>query len=580
MIDIISNSTSFRKIPHQSGIYSVEFDVNLTNHFNNIDFALSGAGSIFFRFGSNSGHYYASGVEKLYFDSTSPDTNLSYDFIIANTSYDVYKDDVPLILNATKSTGTLEKIFNNNTANANGQFSLILRGNRPSFRITSGMTFPTNTSFVDNVVVYNNSSVPFNILSGTADTIGFISGINRLPLFLPANGSGLIPFSGRLNGASNQNISLIINADYVNTPNVLSITGTQFSGSGYIISAPSPATIGFGGFDNVLWFLSNTGTTPLRFSPVISQISTGINITVPTYSGVEVFNYFSGFFDTPSQFFFSDKITWSGGAFYIIQENPTGISLINTTGDSVGGVTSGLFVGTNVNLSVGQSFSFPFDLSLTGVSLNLAVTGSGFIPSDTIFVNIYGGNGVSGSVMSSSDSLNCQNIPTGISNGQLFNFRFPTPISLFSGSKYSIGITGAPSFVGNVSSSPSRQVILLSTTGNVYAGGSGFIYNGSTTFTTGDAIMRIDWMPPLNSHRYHVNSVAGAMNQFYKISTGIYDKYQSHLSFSFNENNLEALPGSPMNFEMTYDGIVSGMNFARLTFDNIGYSTIISGLTT
>lgn len=582
MIDLIPNSTSFRRVPYQSGNYSIELDINLSNHNHNLDFALSGAGSIFFRFGSNSGNYYASGIQKLYFDSTLPNNDLQYTFVISNSGYDVYDfNDNPLILGGVKNSGTCERFVVSASSAAAGQYSLILRGSKPNFSITSGMTFPIQSNFNDNVVVQNNTSVPFHLLSGTFDAIGSISGANRFPTFVNSNASVNIPFSGKTNLTSNQDISFILNADFTNTANVLTISGTLLSGSGYILTQPTPQEVALGGFTNSLWLVNNTGTTPLRFTPVVTNITSGINITLPQYSGTNVYNYFSGFFDTPSQFYMSDHISWSGGNFYIIQETTTGIGMINITGEnSATPVSTGLLVGTNVNLSVGQTFSFPFDFYVTGVSLKLAVTGSGFVNSDSIFISLYNGNGVSGSVITNSNSLLCPSIPTGIGSGQNFYFRFPTPAFLLSGNSYSFAIGGSPSFIGNTTGTPSRQVVLLRTTGNVYPNGSGFFYDGTTTFTTGDALIKVDWYKPLNSIRYQVNSIVGATNQFFYISTGTYDKYQDHLSFVFSNNEVEALPNTPMSIPMTYTGLVQGMNFARLTFTGLGYTTIISGLTT
>lgn len=576
MISIIPNTSIFRKVPFQSGNYSVELDINLGNHFNDVDFILSGGGSTFFKFGSNSGHYYSSGVNKLYFDSTIPNTDLSYTFVISDNSFDVYNGDTAVILNALKATGRLDRIITKTTVNAEGEFSLILRGNRPDFKITSGMTFPINGSFVDGLVVTNTTSIPFSILSGTFDTINNISGANKFPLFLDSYNSGVIGFSGRLASISNPSISFVVNADFVNTANVITITGTQFSGSGYTISSPTPSDISFGNFDNQLWVIKNTGTLPLRFSPTISKMVTGINITPPTYSGVNLKNHFSGYFDTPSQFYFTDKITWSGGAFHIIEQNNTGINIFNITGES----HTGLFVGTLTNNAVGETFTLPYDYQITGISAKLATNDSGFFGTDFIFVSIFRGNGVSGQRLGNSDSVLCSNIPFSLESGDYFNFKFPLPIDITANNPYSIVISGSPTFVGNISSVPPRSVYILQTTGSVF-NGSGFEFlSPNTIFDSGNAFFKLDWIPAIDANRYKINVLSGDITNFNTVYSGIYDKYQGYLSFSFTKNNFEALPNSPINFEMSYTGLVSGMNFARLTFDSLDYSTIISGLTT
>lgn len=574
MIDIIPNISSFRRVPFQSGNYSIELDINLSNHLNDVTFILSGGGSTFFSFGSNSGSYYASGNNKLYFDSTMPNTDLTYTFIINNSSFDVYKDSSPLILNGVKNTGICEKIFTNTTTNADGQFSLILRGNRPSFNISSGMIFPINGTNIDNIIVTNNTTVPFYLLSGTLDTINFVSMGSQFPTFINANNSGTITFSGHLDSISDEDISFILNTDFVNLANVLTITGTNFSGSGYSLSAPVSQTTTFGAFANALWLLSNTGTVPLKFSPTISKMVTGIQITPPTYSGVNLKNYFSGYFDTPSQFYFSDKITWSGGAFHIIEQNNTGLGVFNITGDN----PTGLYIGTLTNVAAGETFVLPYDFQITGLSAKLATNDSGFFGSDIVYIGLYQGSGVSGTLLSTSSPILCSNIPLTLESGQYFQFLFPTAISLKANNLYTISLSGNPNFAGNVLSVPPRQIFIFQTTGKVFEG-SGFYYNGTTHFTTGNTFFQLNWMPPLNSSRYLVNIVSGTATNFQNVYTGIYDKYQGYLSFSFANNNIQAFPNSPISFVMTYTGLSSGMNFAQLNFNELGYSTIISGFT-
>jgi hypothetical protein len=581
MIDILANKTSFRRVPYQSGNYSIELDIKLSNHFNDVNFFLSGQGSVFFGFGSNSGHYFASGSSKVYFDATMPNTDLNYTFVISNTTFDVYKDSTLLIANLPKPTGICTRLINQNTPNAEGQFSLILRGDKPAFTISSGMTFPINSNYTDSLVVTNNSNIPFHLLSGTSDTVNFVTPINSFPLLVGANSSRTLNFSGFLSSVDNRQFSFILNTDFINTANVITLSGTFFSGSGYVINVPSPLSVTFGSFGDGLFIVNNTGTTPLKFTPVFSKIVTGININVPTYSGVPINNYFSGYFDTNSPFYFSDHISWSGGDFYIIERLQTGVNLVSVTGDTIGGVTSGYPVGTNSNISVGQCFTLPYDYHLTGVSVGLAVTGSGFVSSDLIYLTLYQGNGVTGSIIADSSQLDASTIPTGISSGQNYYFNFSQPQLLLANNSYSLAIRGSPTFIGNGTGTPSRQVLLLATTGDIWTAGSGFINGtGGFAFQNGDAVISIDWMPPLNTTRYKVNHKNGTQANFVTISTGIYDKYQGYLSFSFNNTSIEALPNTPVYFDMTYSGLVSGMNFVKLDLVGLGYSTIISGLTT
>lgn len=112
MINIIPNTTFFRRVPFQSGDYSLELDILLSNHNHSIDFAVSGGGSVFFRFGSDSGNYYASGDRKLYFDATIPNTNLNYSFVFGSEQYDIYNEDgIPLVVGGIKSTGICERVW-------------------------------------------------------------------------------------------------------------------------------------------------------------------------------------------------------------------------------------------------------------------------------------------------------------------------------------------------------------------------------------------------------------------------------------------------------------------------------------
>lgn len=576
MIDLIPNSTSFRRIPYQSGNYSIELGINLANHNNNVDFALSGGGSIFFRFGSNSGNYYASGIQKLYFDSTIPNSDLDYTFVVSTSGYDVYDaSSSPLILGGIKNSGRLERIYTTASSAASGQYSLILRGARPDFYITSGMTFPTQSNFNDAITVQNTTSVPFYLLSGAFDPLNFLSGANRFPTLVDANSTASIPFSGKTNLASNQSISFILNTDFFNTVNVLTISGTTFSGSGYNITVPESQTANFESFSDALWYIANTGTTILNFHPVIDKIVSGILISPPTYSGTNLKNNFSGYFDTPSSFYMSDKITWTGGAFHIIQENNTGINIFNITGGS----PTGLSIGTNTNLSVGETFVIPFDFQLTGVSVKMATNSSGFISSDIVYVNVFKGNGVSGQRLSVSDSVLCSNIPFSTESGVYFDLRFPSPIDIIANNRYTFALSGNPEFIGNVISSPTRAIFMLQTTGVAY-NGSGFYYDGpTTTFTSGNGFFRLDWMPAINSHRYQINIVSGDVNNFYSTYSGTYDKYQTQHSFVFDNGTKTIFPNESINFEMTYTGLVSGVNFAQLSFPELGYSTIISGET-
>lgn len=578
MINIIPNTTFFRRVPFQSGDYSLELDILLSNHNHSIDFAVSGGGSVFFRFGSDSGNYYASGDRKLYFDATIPNTNLNYSFVFGSEQYDIYNEDgIPLVVGGIKSTGICERVWVRTTDDAAGEFSLILRGNRPSFSITSGLTFPVLSQSLDKLTVQNNTNTPFYLLSGTIDSLNNVSGANTFPLLVDAQNSVDINFSGSLESDDDRAISFVLNADYINTVNVLSITGTLYSGSGYTITAPGAPSTNDGGFVNSLWFITNTGTIPLKFTPTISKITSGISVGVPTYSGNNLKNFHSGYFDTTSSFYVSDKITWTGGAFHIIQNNAVGINLIGVTGATN---QTGLMAGTTSGSACGQSFSLPFDFQITGVTATIAATGLGFTTSDNVFVSVFEGVGVTGTPIATSASIPCLSLPSGLSSGSGFYFRFSNPVEVLANNEYSFVLSGNPEFVGNSLSTPARHVMWMHNGGNPYVGGSGFVYDGSTTRFLGDALISLDWMPALNTNRYKVNVVDGATSNFYTIDSGTYDKNQGHNSFVFTDLSVEALPNRPVSFGMRYTGVVSGTNFVQVSFPELGYQAIITGVTT
>lgn len=573
MIDFISNSNIFRRVPYQSGIYQIDLSIFLDNHNSNVEFNLSGNGSIFYRFGADSGNYFTSGFSKNYFEANVPNVLRSYSFVVSDNKFDVYDgNNNPLVLGGAKPTGVLQRIGVSTSSGIVGEYSLTLKGTVPSFLVTGDLVFPTNSQFQKSIYVVNSGLNAFSVLSGSFDSISTISGLSGLPMLVQPNTSGVLNFSGNISSLSNTSTLLVLNTDFQNSYNNILITATTFSGSGYSVTLPSSPVASFNNSVDFAPLVFNSGTTTLTFTPQIVPYVEEILIPLPQYSGTNLRNYFSGYFDTTGVFYPSDKITSSGVTFYIIGQNQSGVTLLNITGEST---TTGIPLGGNASTNVGQSFVFPYSVHVTGFNMRLATLGGTFSGSDVVFGQIYQGVGVTGSLLATSTSVLCTSISSGLSSGQSFNFA-TIPVLLSSGTEYSIALSGNSRWVG---ANSSEKVILLQNTGNPYGQGSGFYVNGTITQTTGDACLLLEWLPASGANRYLANFTNGINNDFINVSTGTYDKYCSSQSFITTNETITSLPNSNINFNITYSGMVSGINKAYLVLTGIGYSTLISGET-
>ena len=573
VINIVPNANTFRRIPYQSGVYEIDLSINLSNHNNDVNFYVSGGGSIFFAFGSNSGNYYASGTTKQFFQSTTPGTPLIYNFVLSSNSYDVYNNSTPIIFNMGKATGMAERIYAQATNGAVGAFELNIFGNKPMFYIDSGTVFTAGQNIITGFRAYNQTSTPFHILSGSFQPLDLVSGANKFPLFVNQLNSSVIQMSGRLTSQNNKSTILTLNTDFGDVDSVITFTGTAFSGSGLVFTTPLAQSVLFGGQALASFVVSNTGTEFVTFQPRVNTILWPIAIGTATYSGSPISNFFSGYLDTDSKFFFSDNIRWNSGEFNIIQENATGLSLINITGESP---ITGLFLGSDEAFVVGQSINFPFDYHLTGFTMKLGGTGT-FASTDVVFARIVQGQGITGATISTSSNIPCTALATGIT-GSYIDFALPSPAFLQSGNFYSIYLSGDSAWCGNSGASPNRKVILLQNTGNPYPNGSGFKYNGATTFT-GDAILSVTNLTPTGARRYLVNQISGYQPKTYTINTGIYNKYMADKNFSFVDATFTSNPNDNQSFTTIYSGAVSGLNIVNITFLGTTYSGFYSGVT-
>lgn len=585
MINIIPSTTTFRRVPHQSGVYQLDLDITLNNHNNDVEFFLSGGGSRFFSFGSNSGNYFASGSSKVYFEATTPNIQRTYSFVIGSNSFDVYnQDEAPLILGASKTTGIFERIYVGATVGAAGEFEVLLKGQKPSFNITNGMVFSIFQNYNTFLQVENETSTPFNILSGSFNSIGNVSGINQLPVLINSLSTVNIPFSGRLNSLGNQSTLLTVNSDFIDSTIVLNLTGTSYSGSGYIFTAPLSITSVFGNSSNASFTIKNTGTETITFQPQISGITQQILIGVPTYSGVPLKNLLRGHLDTTNTFYFSDHINWTGGNFNIIQQSQTGVNILSVSGDKTPSVSDDTFVGlgTTGHKAFGQSFRLTHDYELTGINLHLGYNSS-FSPlsgSDAMFVRIHAGIGTTGALLSESQVIPGSTLPSFQSGASGFFFPLPTSLSLISGNNYSFLLTGNSSWV---TSSANKFVYIQESSGFYISGFEFYVNQSDTTFvgveSWGNLVFEIMSFPPIGANRYFVNVTDGNYNRLATVDSGNYDKYMASQSFVFQDSSIESLPNELKYFTMTYTGVVSGINVANLKFLNTTYNNLISGET-
>lgn len=584
MIDFIPSTTTFRKVPHQSGVYEIDLNVIFNNHNNDTNFYLSGNGSVFFIFGSNSGNYFASGSSKIYFDATIPQVNQLYSFVIGDGIFDIYdSQDNPLILGAAKPTGILQRIFVSTNSNTQGQFELTLLGNKPIFNISSGMVFSSQQNFNNSISVTNLTTTPFNILSGDFGPYPFISG-NSLPLFVNSLSTRQIRFSGHANNSNTQQTTFSLDTDFGDFLNVITISGTLFSGSGYVFTSPAATQTTYGFFTPQAFSIRNTGTETVVFQPQISPVTRNINIGVPTYSGIPINNYLSGILDTTSDLFFSDHITWNSGNFYIIQNSQSGIGIVDVYPDKTPNNTTDPFIGTSGasnNFAFGQTFKMFNNFQMTGLTIPLGFdSGSNsFSNGDIALVRIFRGTGISGALLGTSNTLDATLLPS-YPTTTTFNFVFPSPITLSSGTEYSMVLSGNATWLG----SNNGKYIKIPTTTGFYISGYEFSVNSSSQASfynsnSGNLVFNIDWLPPIGANRYFLNVISGPVNIFSTINSGTYEKYMATKSFIFTDLTITSPPGQLSYFTMFYTGAVSGLNIANLQFLGTNYNNLVSGFT-
>jgi hypothetical protein len=576
---------NFRKVPHQSGIYQLDLSILLDNHNHDVEFLLSGKGANFFNFGANSGNYYASGNSKLFFEATTPKIERNYSFVFSDSKYDVYNgSNVPLILGAQKPTGILERVYVKSQTGVSGLFEITLKGKRPSFTISSGFVIPIFESIATGIFGLNNSDVPFSILSGTLDTLNFISGNNKFPIEFNSLETKLIPFSGHVTSDNDFSSTLILNTDFGDFTNVLSISGTLFSGSGYQFIAPSAQTINFGDFSDLFFTINNTGTETITFQPLITPITRSISISTPTYSGVPIANFFTGYLDTSSELFFSDNISWTSGIFNIIQHNNTGVNILRVLPDKDPSLLTDAFIGTSGvfdSLAWGQSFRLTHNYPLTGISMRLGYNPSGslFSGNDTASMYIRQGSGITGSLLSTSHPFNLNSL-TAYPTTTGIQFVFPSPVELSSGAEYSFYLSGTSTWLG---ATPGRVLMIQDTTG-AYITGITFRTLSDNSFqsfneTSGNLVFDIIWYPPSGMKRYFTNVNSGNTNLFSTVNSGSYNKYMADKSFVFSNTEIQSPPSTPKSFTMTYTGAVSGLNIVNLKFLGTNFDQNISGNT-
>lgn len=585
MINFIPSTTTFRKVPNQSGVFEIDLNVLFANHNNDVSFILSGNGRTFFTFGSNSGNYFASGNSKIFFDSTLPEVNQFYSFVIGDKLFDVYdQDDNPLILGASKPTGILQEVIVNTTNNTEGQFEIVLKGNKPAFIITSGLVFPTQQSYNTSIAVTNLTTTPFSILSGSFGPVPSVSGTNGFPLFIGSMSTTNINFSGKVSFDGVQQTSFTLNADFGNFSNVIGITGTLYSGSGYVFSTPTVSTIGFEDVSANIFSIRNTGTETITFQPLVSPVSRSITIGIPTYSGIPINNYLSGILDTTSDFFFSDHITWASGNFYIIHNSQSGINIVNVDADASPNILTDPFIGTSGgsnNFAFGQTFKMFNNFQMTGVTVPLGFdSGSNpFAVGDIAVVRIFRGTGISGTLLGTSNVID-NTLLSGYPTTSAFDFYFPSPISLISGTEYSMALSGNSTWLGT----NNGKYIKIPTSTGFYVSGNKFSVDSASNVimygaASGNLVFSIKWMPPTGANRYFLNVVSGPRNISTIINSGNYEKYMAVQNFSF-DNTITSLPGQLSYFTMFYTGAVSGLNIVNLQFLGTNYNNLISGFTT
>lgn len=583
MINIVPNTTAFRKIPYQSGVYEIDLTSFLTNNRNDVNYYVSGGGSIFFAFGSNSGNYYASGITKNFFQSTTPGLSRHYDFILTQNSYDVYIDSTSIILNAPKTTGIAERIYIQATNDtAIGSFELNVFGNKPSFYIDGGIVLTAGQNIITGIRAYNQTTTPFSILSGSIQPLDLVSGLNKLPLFINQLNSGVIQISGKLTSQDTKSTVITLNTDFADFNSVITITGTAFSGSGITFVTPPAQTILVGNQSFLNFGVNNTGTEFVTFQPQINKIPYEIAIGVPSYSGIPIANYLSGYLDTTSTFFFSDNIVFSSGSFNIIQQSQTGLNIVRVLADDTPNVAVDPFIGRDSSFNItafGQMFKPPHDFNITGLNVNMGYDpgSTAFANGDIAFINLYQGTGITGSLIGTSSSIDCTRL-TPFPTGSGIDFVFPQPKLLTSGTEYSFLISGNSTWLG---SNASKFLMIENTTGFYISGfmfslnSSGFLTQYDSTY--GNLVFRIPWTIPTGAKRYYTNTLSGNRAQQYLINTGTYNKYMVDKNFTFLDSSFTSNPNDNQFFTLVLTGVTSGLNIVNIKMLGTSYSQLYSG---
>lgn len=366
MISVTPDTTIFRKVPAQSGIYQIDWTILQSGHNGNIELSLSGYGSRFFAFGSDSGNYYASGDSKKYFTANVPNVEQTYSFVFENNKYDVYdEDNNPLMLSMDKPTGYCERLYIQASSGAAGIFELTLKGKSPVFTITGAVTFPIQGPYQTELQVYNSGDAPFSLLSGDFSPTNYISGLADLPKLVQPGSTALCTLSGQLESLNEQTALFLLYTDHSTTPVNVNFLPTTYSGSGFTLTTPTAPTAYFGDTVDMIYRILNTGTTTLKFTPVISFHSRDIEIT-------------SG-----SKFYSNDRIVWTGGEFYIIQ---TGsgvyfdylVNIVSGTSD-LSSLNSGTYYkyasDDSFNISQTEITSLPNENTMFVVEYNAIVSG-------------------------------------------------------------------------------------------------------------------------------------------------------------------------------------------------------------
>jgi len=322
---MITNLTGYNKrsIATQTGDFTYEFSINLSNTTGSCLLGFSGASGNVSSYNFVSGKIYDGNSRQIYSYQSGATVNINGAF--SSSGHNIYGNYIPISLSAPRNLGPIEYFYINPQNCIVNNLSLYFSGDYPSFSI-SGVNFsgnnPTGSGYFINSITNNN----FKIFSGY-------------------DGSGYYPYSG-------------------NTGNITSASPQLF----YITKNFT---------DTDLENLSdNVQVVPYTFYTNFGTFSTGLSM-ITTYPITQILsaNFSNGISGSGN---LTNSLSWAnykGSAEYTISGLPALVSLTWVSGAASGNFT-GVWGSSMTGQNDGANYPMSYVSGLTGYTGYLSTFGS------------------------------------------------------------------------------------------------------------------------------------------------------------------------------------------------------------